>query len=61
METSCTYFESGGPGATDETLRLARARAEELGIKNVVVASYSGQTGAKARGCASRAGPGLLP
>ena len=48
MEANCTYYEQGGPGVTDETLRLAESRAEALGIRNVVVASYSGQTGARA-------------
>jgi hypothetical protein len=42
------YFERPGEGNTDETLRLARERAEELGIRNVVVASSSGETGVAA-------------
>jgi len=42
------YFEKPGRENTDETLRLARERAEELGIRNVVVASSSGATGIKA-------------
>jgi hypothetical protein len=42
------YFEKPGPENTEETLKLARARAEELGIKNIVVASTTGETGAKA-------------
>ena len=42
------YFEAPGPQNTDETLNLAKDRAEELGIKNVVVASNSGETGVKA-------------
>jgi hypothetical protein len=42
------YFENPGPENTEETLKLAKARAEELGIKNVVVASATGETGVKA-------------
>ena len=42
------YFESRGKGNTDETLSLAKSRAEELGIRNIVVASYTGYTGALA-------------
>ena len=48
MKANCIYFEQGGPGVSDETLRLAEARAQTLGIESIVVASYSGQTGAKA-------------
>jgi hypothetical protein len=42
------YFENPGPENTEETLKMAKARAEELGIKNVVVASATGETGVKA-------------
>ena len=42
------YFDDPGPGNTDETLKLARERADELGIKQVVVASTRGETGVKA-------------
>ncbi len=48
QETTTVYFEQGGPACTDETLRLARERAEALGIRDIVVASYTGETGAKA-------------
>jgi hypothetical protein len=47
-ESSITYFESRGPENTDETLRLARERADRAGIRDIVVASYSGRTGARA-------------
>jgi len=50
MEATTTWFETGGPANTDETLRLAAARAQALAVRHVVVASYSGQTGAKAAG-----------
>jgi hypothetical protein len=42
------YFDRKGPENTDETLRLALERAEQLDIRDVVVASHSGATGAKA-------------
>lgn len=43
-----TYFDSPGRENTDVTLKLAKKRAEELGIKYVVVASTTGETGVKA-------------
>ncbi len=42
------YFDKAGPQNTDDTIRLALKRAKELGIKYVVVASVSGETGLKA-------------
>ena len=42
------YFEAPGPQNTDEVLRLAKERADALGIKDVVVASTTGETGVKA-------------
>ena len=42
------YFEKPGPKNTEETLKLAKKRAEELGIQNIIVASTTGETGAKA-------------
>jgi hypothetical protein len=47
-ETKTPYFENRGKENTEETLSLARSRAEELGIRNIVVASYTGYTGALA-------------
>ena len=41
------YFEKPGSKNTEETLKLAKERAEELGIKNIVVASTTGETGVK--------------
>jgi hypothetical protein len=38
------YFEKAGPGNTRQTLELALARAGELGIKNIIVATTSGAT-----------------
>ncbi len=48
MESKTVYFEHAGPERTGETLELARTRALELGIRQVVLASYSGKTGAEA-------------
>ena len=42
------YFEKHGPQNTDETLQLAKERAKTLGIKNIVIASTTGETGVKA-------------
>lgn len=42
------YFEKPGPENTDATLSLAYKRALELGIRDVVVASTTGETGLKA-------------
>jgi len=41
------YFDRAGPGNTDDAILAARGRAEELGIKHLVVASNSGETGLK--------------
>ena len=49
MEQKITYFEKpGGEENTEKTMSLARARAKELGIKTVVVASTVGGTAVKA-------------
>jgi uncharacterized protein len=47
-EAKCVYFGSVGPENTGRTLELARERALELGIRQVLVASTSGRTGARA-------------
>jgi len=47
-EVLVTYFDRPGHRNTDATLRIARKRADELGIKTIVVASSSGSTGVKA-------------
>jgi len=44
----CFYFEKPGPQNTRRTLEIAAARAEELGVHSIVVASSSGKTGALA-------------
>jgi len=49
VEQKITYFEKpGGEENTEKTMSLARARAKELGIKTVVVASTVGGTAVKA-------------
>jgi hypothetical protein len=49
MERKTVYFEKpGGEENTVKTLALAKARADELGIKTVVVASTVGDTAVKA-------------
>ena len=49
MELRTLCFEKGGPQHTDATLALAAARAKELGIGQVVVASSHGETARKAQ------------
>jgi hypothetical protein len=43
-----TYFDTRGPDCTEETLALAKVRADALGIRDIVVASTGGATGARA-------------
>jgi len=44
MEVRTVYFEKPGRQNTIEALRIARRRAEELGIRQVVLASSHGST-----------------
>jgi hypothetical protein len=45
METKeIIYFDEPGPSNTDDLLLLAKSRAEELGVKTVVIASQAGVT-----------------
>ena len=48
FEKRIVYFGSPGEENTDQVLSLAKKRAEELGIKDIVVASTRGNTGVKA-------------
>ncbi len=48
IEKRIVYFSSPGEENTDHVLALAKKRAEELGIKDIVVASTRGNTGVKA-------------
>jgi len=49
MEKTILYFEKPGKANTDETLSIARSRAEQLGIRQVVVASTHGYTARRAK------------
>jgi len=42
------YFGSGGNQNTEQTLAMAKARAEEAGIRSILVATTSGETGRRA-------------
>ena len=48
MELKTVYFETPGRENTEEVLRIAKQRAEELGIKTILVASTRGDTAVKA-------------
>jgi len=48
MEAKIVYFDKPGIRNTDDVLRIARQRADELGIKTVVIASARGYTAVKA-------------
>jgi len=48
VEIKAIYFGKGGAANTDKTLEVARERAKQLGIKDVVVASTHGGTALKA-------------
>jgi uncharacterized protein len=39
------YYTNPGPNNTERTLKLAKERAEQLGIRTIVVASTTGDTG----------------
>ncbi|MFC2014977.1 pyruvate kinase alpha/beta domain-containing protein [Chloroflexota bacterium] len=48
MEARITYFDKPGKDNTDAVLEIVKERAEEMGIKTVVIASYRGYTAEKA-------------
>lgn len=48
IEKTVVYFSNPGEDNTEAVLALARRRAEELGIRDIVVASTRGETGVKA-------------
>jgi hypothetical protein len=48
IEKPIVYFNKPGENNTVAVLTLARKRAEELGIRDIVVASTTGETGARA-------------
>ncbi len=48
MEGKIVYFDNPGTDNTEETLRIARERADELGIDTIIVATTVGDTAARA-------------
>jgi len=48
IQVTAAYFEKPGKENTQRTFDLAKKRAEELGIKTILVASTRGETGVKA-------------
>jgi uncharacterized protein len=48
METRTVYFDKPGKENTEAVFELAKKRAQELGIKTVIVASTTGETAVKA-------------
>jgi hypothetical protein len=48
MERSITYFEKPGKDNTRQTLNIAKARAKELGIGDIVIASTHGYSALQA-------------
>jgi hypothetical protein len=48
VERKVVYFKEAGAQNTDVLLKLAKEYAEKEGIKDIVVASTTGETGAKA-------------
>ena len=44
----CTYFARSGKENTGDALRIAQTRAEQLGIRSIIVATTTGDTGALA-------------
>jgi len=45
LERRIVYFENAGAENTEETIKLAKERADELDIQDIVVASTHGSTG----------------
>ena len=48
MEKKIVYFPEPGKQNTEEVLHIAKLRAKELGIQNIIVASTTGDTAVKA-------------
>lgn len=48
ITTSTVYFEKKGPENTDKTISLAKKRADELGIKSILIATTKGDSAVKA-------------
>ncbi len=48
MESRIVYFENPGAENTEDVLSIVKERAEELGIRTILVASTTGETALKA-------------
>jgi hypothetical protein len=48
LERKIIYFEKKDPSNTQKTLEESRKRAEELGVKDIIIATTHGATGLKA-------------
>lgn len=48
MELKTVYFEKPGKDNSEETLAIAKKRADELGVKTVLIATTVGDTAARA-------------
>ena len=48
MESKITYFDNPGLENTDQTFRIAKERAQTLGIKTILVASTTGRAAVRA-------------
>ncbi len=48
LNLEVTYFEKGGPQNTDKALEIAKKYIDQFGIKDIVIASTTGITAAKA-------------
>jgi hypothetical protein len=49
MEQKIIYFEKPGPQNTEKTISIAKDRADEIGVKDIVVATNHGKTALEAK------------
>ncbi|MFW9897183.1 MAG: hypothetical protein ACFFD7_15375, partial [Candidatus Thorarchaeota archaeon] len=47
LKLEVTYFEQGGPQHTQKALEIAKKYADQLGIKDIIMASTTGTTAEK--------------
>jgi len=47
LKVEVTYFEKGGPDKTEEALSIAKKYSDQLGIKDIILASTTGTTAEK--------------
>jgi hypothetical protein len=48
IKSETIYYEEGGPDLTETTLKASLEASKKMGIKTILVASTSGETGVKA-------------